>query len=792
MKILFFKSYVHAHTATLADGRVIQVAGYQDRRTRHAPQPASPDLFAPQESMPAPISASVSPPAAPAPAPTFISSLPALPGVAGNGPHALRAQNQVRRLFQAATLGDDPLAAVQAISTSRSTTFAARVDDYRQALIRHFQTAASTPAPETITVATRVPTLPPPAPVTPALPTATPLPGNLPPLPNVAGHGVHAVRAQNQVAAIQRALASDNPLNAVQAIRTTQSTGFAARVDHYRTTVLAALVLQASQQAGGEAAPTPTPPQPTPTPAPVVTPAPQPEPMPDPDQLPAPPNIVAIPNASPAQRRRAQLRVETLTAVMNARRPLLAIAAIDTLGASDPYAAQVNGYRSALHAYYTRQAAAATPTPTPDPTPAPAPAPTPAPAADNLLANPMNMSEADLGFICRPNVPLSVIVRANGIDRNGVIAPWLTAEQRQAATRYLGQPTSQQSRAREYQAGTWRPETPELRAQRQAAEAEQLRIEAENLRAAAAARAARAGAIPDIFKPRNPVGANITEIRATEAVFNAAGRFFGQPPEEVKKLMQTLVADYNSRFSMRMTADRDGVVVSFSGEHSEAITRKFTKNANGDFSVYHAYFDAGRQTGDGNGKQLFRTSLGVYEALGVSEIKVSANIDVGGYCWARFAYIPSSAAAWDNARQAFKERLNRIQQGNYQVITNAYTSNTAPAGQPSNHKGINYVAAPYPPNVLAEINAILDDPDPYALWRLADMKHNGRSVGKELMIHQSWSGKIDLNNPRQMHRLVQYIAGDTGLQSYQRQQAATPAATPPARRRRRNVQTQAA
>lgn len=788
MKILFFKSLVHAHDRTLHDGRVTHVDAHYDRRTQHA----SGDLFGHHEPVRPPTPAPVTPPAPttapePEPAPpTFMSLLPPIPDVSGVGTHAQRAQNLVRRLSQAAILHDDPLTAIQAISTSRSTTFAARVDDYRQALIRHFQTAAATPAIETITAATRVPVLPPTPPVTQATQTATPLPANLPPVPDYSrSHGVHAVRAQNQVASIQRALASDNPLNAVQAIRTTRSTAFASRVDDYRTAVLAALAQQAGQHAGGEAAPAPTP-----------APAPQPEPTPAPTPTPTHAETIdsiivryrpdGIEDINHPLARTAWNRVTRLTMAARNSDPDAAQAAVlgvPEMPETNGYNRQVNAYRAALLNHLRAVNVARLNNPTPAPTPTPAPAP-----AVSVLANPMNLSEADLGFACRPNVPLSAYIDGTRLnegyyanrDRTGGIIPWPAPEYVEAARRYLAQATSLQGRAREYQAGTWQPENPALRAQRQAAELEQRRIEAENMRAAAVARAARLGNMPDFFKPRNPVGANITSKYYDDSALAQASAFFGQPPADVENALLSIVADYgNATFNVSMNQYRDGLEISFRGSNGERIDRTFTKKTNGDFSVSHSYFSAGSRQGEGNGKHLFRTSLGAYHTLGVTIINVHANIDIGSYCWAKYAYLPRTQDAWDEARTTFKKNLAKVQNGTRQVVTN--------------DGRLNYTATPYLPEEVTKIKAILNNPDPKSLWKLVDLRFDNRreSVGKELMMKTHWYGKIEMDNQEQMHRLVQYIAGNNGLQSYRAQTAASTATPTTPRRRTRRAPTQA-
>ena len=161
--------------------------------------------------------------------------------------------------------------------------------------------------------------------------------------------------------------------------------------------------------------------------------------------------------------------------------------------------------------------------------------------------------------------------------------------------------------------------------------------------------------------------------------------------------------------------------------------------------------------------------MGAYQTLGVSQIIVHANIDVGSYCWAKFAYLPITLNAWKNASAQFKHSLTNVQAGGFRVK--------------SDNGRINYIATPYSPKQLAKITAILNSDDPRAIWKLADLYFGNRSVGKELMLKAHWHGKIEMDNNEQMHRLIQYIVSDAGVESY-RSKAAVVAPTPIRRDRR--------
>ena len=60
----------------------------------------------------------------------------------------------------------------------------------------------------------------------------------------------------------------------------------------------------------------------------------------------------------------------------------------------------------------------------------------------------------------------------------------------------------------------------------------------------------------------------------------------------------------------------------------------------------------GEGQGGGIGKQVLKTQFDEYEKMGVAKVEVHANIDVGGYAWARFGFVPTRAGSWDELREA--------------------------------------------------------------------------------------------------------------------------------------------
>jgi hypothetical protein len=412
----------------------------------------------------------------------------------------------------------------------------------------------------------------------------------------------------------------------------------------------------------------------------------------------------------------------------------------------------------------------ATPAPTPPPRLPPlstrraTPAPTPPPLAPGVRravnpipgsANPLNMTEEELGFVPRPDMPLSYYLAPNGYHRtraqSGPLLPYANDEQQDLARRYLN---SMQGRAREYQAGTWRPDgvplptatpapTPPPQIVTPARMNAQQRADIAAMRRAAASTLRKIDSNA-VFKPTKTPGANIHQyIEPTADDQRKIEQVMGLPFSAVKAITQVMIADYgdSTTFKTSFNSIANGqFYVSFSGRDGTSISRRFTRQSDGTLHVYHSYFEAG-DTGAESGKGLFRTSMGAYRALGVKTVTVSANIDVGGYAWARFGYKPKTQGIWDSLRSSAKYSLDIMKGNGFNKQTHGRTTRFNPLTDAEYHT----------------VKRILENPDPTKLWDLADCKVGGKEVGKALLLGTGWGGIIDLADKATMKRFTNYV-----------------------------------
>jgi len=74
-------------------------------------------------------------------------------------------------------------------------------------------------------------------------------------------------------------------------------------------------------------------------------------------------------------------------------------------------------------------------------------------------------------------------------------------------------------------------------------------------------------------------------------------------------------------------------------------------------SAYSAYFVMKKgERGGGVGKKLLGANVAMYQKLGFDKVSVSANIDVGGYAWAKYGYVPT-ADSWRSLSAEIRDKL---------------------------------------------------------------------------------------------------------------------------------------
>jgi uncharacterized protein len=74
---------------------------------------------------------------------------------------------------------------------------------------------------------------------------------------------------------------------------------------------------------------------------------------------------------------------------------------------------------------------------------------------------------------------------------------------------------------------------------------------------------------------------------------------------------------------------------------------------------YSAYFKIEKSyQGSNVGKSILGGNVDVYEQLGYTKVKVGANIDIGGYAWAKYGYVPTPEA-WSRLSEELERKIER-------------------------------------------------------------------------------------------------------------------------------------
>ena len=190
-------------------------------------------------------------------------------------------------------------------------------------------------------------------------------------------------------------------------------------------------------------------------------------------------------------------------------------------------------------------------------------------------------------------------------------------------------------------------------------------------------------------------------------------------PEEYKAaIFKDVDPDVKSRSSISFSTSSEGYWSIHIAGGGFSQTRDFDLDTK---TVEHSYWFMQSGVQDkGLGKTMFTNMLNIYDHLGLKSISIGANIDVGGYAWAKYGFVPEQTD-WDRLRTGIKNRLD----------------DTIPDRV-----------------VRAQANIILNMKEPRAIWLLARMTDKVKeprgdketTVGKRLLLGTSWDGHISLDD----------------------------------------------
>lgn len=190
--------------------------------------------------------------------------------------------------------------------------------------------------------------------------------------------------------------------------------------------------------------------------------------------------------------------------------------------------------------------------------------------------------------------------------------------------------------------------------------------------------------------------------------------------------------------SLRMKAE--GLTVH--GIKTKTVERTFYFHSN---VVSHDYFEIERgEQGKGAAKAMFKHAVPIYKKMGLNGIMVTANLDAGGYAWARFGFkMTNRGDAMELAAHAEKQ-WRYLGQGNHpeaKAVKEVLSKLKANARDDKNWEDI--------PHQLASMHT----PALSEHLRKGDKK----AVSKVLLRNSNWSGKLHFSDSESMSRLAKYV-----------------------------------
>lgn len=162
-------------------------------------------------------------------------------------------------------------------------------------------------------------------------------------------------------------------------------------------------------------------------------------------------------------------------------------------------------------------------------------------------------------------------------------------------------------------------------------------------------------------------------------------------------------------------------------EDDVTLVRTFRRE-NNRLIVEHDYFELDEKyKGGGHAIRMLQASLAAYDRLGVNEIHVHANLDMGGYVWARNGFRASDPAT---QRLVFKYSAQRqLRQG---LMTEARFT------------------------MLMEVLNTSSDLE--LMYNIAVLKDDGVEFGKEFLLESDWWGLADLDDPEHRALLAKAVS----------------------------------
>ena len=135
--------------------------------------------------------------------------------------------------------------------------------------------------------------------------------------------------------------------------------------------------------------------------------------------------------------------------------------------------------------------------------------------------------------------------------------------------------------------------------------------------------------------------------------------YVGEAPAQFKK---DFLGGHPATMAIRYDEAQDAMTVSGSLKDADGNTiGEYTRGIDLDqkkaFSTYFKLNDY--STGHSVGKTVLRSNVAMYQKMGINEVQVHADIDVGGYAWAKYGYVPDQRW-WRSLADEVNNKIDRM------------------------------------------------------------------------------------------------------------------------------------
>lgn len=157
--------------------------------------------------------------------------------------------------------------------------------------------------------------------------------------------------------------------------------------------------------------------------------------------------------------------------------------------------------------------------------------------------------------------------------------------------------------------------------------------------------------------------------------------------------------------------------------------------------AYHDYFSLPAEfQGRGIAADILKNQFDLYQKMGLKYVATTANIDVGGYSWARYGFAPTQTDDWKYVAHVALNRItNELSRGR---MTHEVARDLRQILSSNDKKTAMWALVDYP---ALSPHRRSDNPDKFMKW------------GQRMLENQTYSAKFDLKDPEALRRFDAYI-----------------------------------